>query len=335
MKKYNKSIIRIAALVIFIAPQSCKDKTAIPTLTTVAISEITQTSAISGGKITDNGGSEITARGVCWNTNHNPDTGSGKSTEGSGNGTFVSSISGLAPDTKYYVRAYATNSEGTAYGNELAFSSLNSSPAAGLVAYYPFNGNANDVSGNGNSGVVFGATLTEDRFGSPNSAYSFNGNSDYILVNDSPSLDINGGITLTGWRYITGNSLGRIVRKVNTWGPPIGGYILSSAQDYINSELQLDTYPDIVIITRKDSIFQLNTWGFVAMTYDGQSVSLYYNGSRIHSYQVTGQINTNDNPLYIGSSEGVEYFAGKIDDVRIYNRALNESEIKNLYELTK
>jgi hypothetical protein len=121
MKKYNKYIFRITALVILIASQSCKDKTAIPTLTTVAISEITQTSATSGGKISDNGGSEITARGVCWNTSHNPDAGSEKSTEGSGNGTFVSSISGLAPDTKYYVRAYATNSKGTAYGNELSF----------------------------------------------------------------------------------------------------------------------------------------------------------------------------------------------------------------------
>jgi len=307
----------------------------LPQLTTTAVTEITSSSAISGGNITSDGGGGILARGVCWDTNPNPDISKFITTQNGGQGEFTANITALNSSTKYYLRAFATNITGTAYGNEVSFITLDPSITDGLVAYYPFNGNADDASGNGNSGAVFGAVLTEDRFGSPNSAYSFNGNSDYILVNDSPSLDIKGEITLAGWRYITSNSLGRIIRKVNTWGPAVGGYILSSAADYINSELQLDINTSGVIITRKDSIFPMNKWGFVAMTYDGKTVSLYYNGSRIQTAQVTGQINTNDNPVYIGSSEGVEYFAGKIDDVRIYNRAMNETEIKNLYNLTK
>jgi len=69
----------------------------------------------------------------------------------------------------------------------------------GLVAYYPFNGNANDASGNGNNGIVNGATLTADRFGNPNSAYSFNGASDYIRVPNSNSLQLTNDFTLSAW----------------------------------------------------------------------------------------------------------------------------------------
>src|ERR1700721_3520704 len=69
----------------------------------------------------------------------------------------------------------------------------------GLVAYYPFNGNANDASGNGNNGNVAGATLTADRFGNPNSAYSFNGKSNYIRVPNSDSLQLTNDFTLTAW----------------------------------------------------------------------------------------------------------------------------------------
>src|SRR3990167_996949 len=92
-------------------------------------------------------------------------------------------------------------------------------PIQGLVAYYPFNGNTNDESGNGNNGTLYGPTLTTDRFGNPNKAYSFNGTSDYIRVSDSQSLDIGDSLTITAWGYIPAISSGRIVRKINTWGP--------------------------------------------------------------------------------------------------------------------
>jgi hypothetical protein len=76
----------------------------------------------------------------------------------------------------------------------------------GLVAYYPFNGNANDASGNGNNGIVVGATLTADRFGNPNSAYSFNGTSDYIRVPNSSSLQLTNDFTLTAWINCQGST---------------------------------------------------------------------------------------------------------------------------------
>lgn len=91
------------------------------TLTTKEVSEITETSAISGGNITNDGGSSITERGVCCSTSHNPTTSNNKTNDGSGNGSFISNITNLNANTTYYVRAFATNSSGTGYGNEISF----------------------------------------------------------------------------------------------------------------------------------------------------------------------------------------------------------------------
>ena len=93
----------------------------LPTVITTAITNITQTSATSGGAVTANGGSSVTARGICWSTSSNPTLADFFSTNGSGLGSFISQMEGLEEDTKYYVRAYANNSAGTSYGNENSF----------------------------------------------------------------------------------------------------------------------------------------------------------------------------------------------------------------------
>ncbi|MBK7629083.1 MAG: DUF1566 domain-containing protein [Bacteroidales bacterium] len=94
----------------------------LPTLTTTTISAITQTTAVSGGNITSDGGATVTARGVCWSSFPNPTIAlTTISSDGNGSGSFTSSITGLTPATLYYVRAYATNSAGTAYGGEVTF----------------------------------------------------------------------------------------------------------------------------------------------------------------------------------------------------------------------
>lgn len=93
-----------------------------PTVTTVFPSAVTSSSAVSGGTVTSDGGSEVTARGVVWSRNHNPIVSlSTKTIDGTGTGNYVSSISGLEPGVIYYVRAYATNTNGTSYGEELSF----------------------------------------------------------------------------------------------------------------------------------------------------------------------------------------------------------------------
>lgn len=100
----------------------------LPAISTSSISSVTPYSAISGGNVTSDSGSTVTARGVCWSTNANPTINDSKTTNGNGLGSFVSNMANLLPNTKYYVRSYATNATGTSYGSELFFTTLTDSP---------------------------------------------------------------------------------------------------------------------------------------------------------------------------------------------------------------
>ena len=92
-----------------------------PVVTTDAVSAIASATATSGGNVTADGGSTVTARGVCWSTSSNPVAGGSHTTNGTGTGTFTSSITGVSAGTTYYVRAYATNAMGTSYGDQVSF----------------------------------------------------------------------------------------------------------------------------------------------------------------------------------------------------------------------
>jgi uncharacterized protein (TIGR02145 family) len=128
MKKQN-SLIMIPQLlilvVLFVFANSCKkddnNNTGIPVLSTTAVTDITQATATCGGNITSDGGATVTARGVCWSTGQTPTISDNKTTDGTGAGEFSSILSGLSPNTTYYVRAYATNSSGTGYGSAMSF----------------------------------------------------------------------------------------------------------------------------------------------------------------------------------------------------------------------
>jgi len=124
--------VLIIAIFMFAVNAGCKkdddknnggsgNNTGIPVLTTTSVTDVTQTTAKSGGNITSDGGSTVTARGVCWSTGTNPTVSDNKTTDGTGAGNFVSNISGLTANTTYYLRAYATNSKGTGYGSAMSF----------------------------------------------------------------------------------------------------------------------------------------------------------------------------------------------------------------------
>jgi uncharacterized protein (TIGR02145 family) len=129
MKSNSKLLAIMLTAAIFGAASCTKDDPPgpedptheVPVITTAGISNIEATAATSGGAITSDGGVPITARGVCWSTNPLPTVASSKTTDGTGPGSFTSNITGLNAGTKYYVRAYATNSIGTAYGDEQSF----------------------------------------------------------------------------------------------------------------------------------------------------------------------------------------------------------------------
>jgi len=94
---------------------SCKKPT-LPVVTTTNVTDITEITATTGGNVTSDGNAEVTSRGVCWNTSENPTIANNKTSDGTGTGSFTSSLTQLTPGTNYYGRAFATNSEGPGYG---------------------------------------------------------------------------------------------------------------------------------------------------------------------------------------------------------------------------
>jgi len=129
---------------------SCKKDPTLPVLTTEEAREITITTATISGKVTSDGGAEVTARGICWGTSHEPALEDNFKASGTGAGEFTCSISGLSPNTEYYARAFAENSVGMAYGNEVTFVTGIASPTVTTVA----------VTGITNTGAVCGGIVT-------------------------------------------------------------------------------------------------------------------------------------------------------------------------------
>jgi hypothetical protein len=115
----------------------------LPGVTSASATSITQITATCGGNVTFDGNTTVTSRGVCWNTSQNPTTADSHTTDGSGTGGFTSSLIGLTANTTYYVRAYATNSVGTVYGNEVSFTTLveDGQPCSGTPTLSDADGN--------------------------------------------------------------------------------------------------------------------------------------------------------------------------------------------------
>ena len=200
-------------------------------------------------------------------------------------------------------------------------------PADSLVGYWPFNGNANDESGNGNNGTVTGATLTTDRFGNTNKAYRFDGN-DLISIPHSAILNMLDSLsfsvwvkpeTLTGTRMIFGKS--NYTTRTN--------YLLRVKPDgYIQWEY--DGYTDT-----DSAPLQLDTWHHIVVTATGPGLikRVYIDNQLIkETINSSGPFGQITDPFTIGyASYGAEYFIGAIDDIRMYNKVLSINEIGSLF----
>lgn len=123
-----KTFYLVIVALFLISLSRCKtdEPAPIPEITTTEVSNISYTTAKSGGDVISDGGSSVTARGVCWSVNPSPTVTDNKTLDGSGAGTFISSIEGLSPNTSYFVRAYATNANGTSYGVSFSFTTQKS-----------------------------------------------------------------------------------------------------------------------------------------------------------------------------------------------------------------
>ena len=212
--------------------------------------------------------------------------------------------------------------------------------ANGLVAYYSFNGDANDESGNGNDGILYGVTGINDRFGNENQAFRFDGNGNYIQINDSESLRPS-YITISAWLY-------PVERKLMVF---LGKSVFSSSQ---NEQYQCGIYENGFLtcgIKRNSNCtpgqgwygvtdskpMLLNKWSHIAVTWDGLTLKMYVNGV-LADTNITIPAGGIDNciggELRIGEWwQGDPHpFHGNMDNFRIYDRALTDDEIHSLYD---
>ncbi len=212
-------------------------------------------------------------------------------------------------------------------------------PTNGLVGWYPFNGNANDESGNNNNGTVNGATLTTDRNGNTNKAYDFNGNSSYISTNNSPL--INPPFTITAWVLLDSISLPTI-NPIISLGQSGSNFLKKM---YLSPDLGSNGTPSIGTvgandITSTNSLFTNGLWKQIAVTvsnYSTNGVTFYvdgvaYNQNTTQGTNVPFPLNNSGFTIGYQSVNGnIAYFNGKIDDIGIWNRALTQQEITALY----
>ncbi len=223
-------------------------------------------------------------------------------------------------------------------------------PTDCLVGWWPFNSNANDESGNGNNGTVNGATLSEDRFGEANAAYEFDGQQNFIRVENSSSISIQGSISISAWVLIPqSNNLQQAQGLVTKWF--YSGFDVCNEQEFDSYSLvlydsDLNGFVDIAGTTNVNSVNNNavfnndvqadSVWAHLTYTHDSQSGGkLYLNGNQVASQSTVGDICPSTNPLYFGAdnNNGVvhRFFDGALDDIGIWNRALTQDEITDLY----
>lgn len=305
-----------------------------PILTTTAISDTTATSVRSGGNITSDGGLPITARGLVWSLLPNPTVAlSTRTLDGTGIGIFSSLISGLIKNTRYYVRSYATNALGTAYGNELSFLTNNVDLSNGLIAHYPFTGNANDISGNGYNGIASGVNLTTDRFGNVNNAYNFNGTSPSEIVINNNFINLASNFSISIWMKTSD------VAKLNQClfnSINHTGFVVEFNNNNVLNKMMYGVgnsvnFWDLIYGQGKFATFNNSNWYNVVFIKSGLTYSIYVNGV-LDGFSTVNRSSTYTSRvgLRIGSIGGTEIFKGTLDDVRVYNRALDVSEISYL-----
>ena len=208
-------------------------------------------------------------------------------------------------------------------------------PTNGLVGWWPFNGNANDESGNGNNGMVNGATLITDRHGNINSAYTFNGVNNFISVSGASAVTYSSGITISCWY------------KSTIAGPSSAQFLVAKGSDNIQGHIHLAYHSSVGkfqgdingigndIYTPGIYPYPFSDWKHVVFTYDNHNLLIYINNVLMGTYAHLASIGSLNSAIYFGTSgmgSAFSYFTiGDLDDIGIWNRALNQQEITALY----
>ncbi len=203
----------------------------------------------------------------------------------------------------------------------------------GLIAYYPFNGNANDASGNGNHGIAVGAVLTSDRFGHKASAYQFDGTNSYIYVPNYPALDkLSAVSTVSAWLKITGDlAFSHVYATILNMRGGLGFQLDDNPYDHATNAISAGS----LILTKHPLV--VGNYYHVVVTFDKITEAVFLDGLKIDQRGVGSGPDNKGGPIGIGATPNLDWriqddnFNGTIDDVRIYNRVLSGEEIAELH----
>ncbi len=193
-------------------------------------------------------------------------------------------------------------------------------PSNGIVGWWPFNGNANDESGNGNNGTVNGATLTADRFGISNKAYSFDGINDFIEVLNNASLQNLNTFSISFWY------------KINQWDQNGNNFWFATIEKPGSYSLQLKKISqDSAAVALTEIYHNESNWNNLVITYSNNTQKTYSNGLLMDS--VSNSFISSNQSIYFGKDPGglLEFTNGLLDDIGFWNRALTQQEISDLY----
>ena len=212
-----------------------------------------------------------------------------------------------------------------------------------LIAYYPLNGDAMDLGGNSNNGDLLGGVgPTADRWGNPCGALLFNGTDGYVNVPNSQSLQTpTNKYSVTSW-FLIDNPNSDPYNWITLLCKGEGQYESWTNPQYRVQVLQAQNQSTVSIstdFTEYDGDYEqhripANTWVFLALTYDGNTVRLYLNATEVWSFPYSQRFQTNTAPLNIGRDipGATEYFRGKLDELRIFSSALSKIQIQDLFK---
>ncbi len=223
----------------------------------------------------------------------------------------------------------------------LAMTSIAQIPTNGLVAHFPFNGNANDQTLNANNGTVNGATLVTDRFGNLNSAYSFNGTTDFISVPSSPSIaSFPNGQTISLWLKIASLPTNGKENTVLDKRDNTHKYYQVFLSDFANPNAAVYRFGESGAVSSQANNINftdlaVNQWFNLTYTTNLDTTKSYLNGVLKNTFVSASPIGANTNPLLFGKSNQSwptdAPYNGALDDVRIYDRALTSKEVIALF----
>lgn len=237
-----------------------------------------------------------------------------------------------------------TSASSLSFSQVCNLSSLPTNLQNGLIAFYPFCGNANDVSGNQLNGAIFGATLTSDRFGVANSAFEFNGSS-WIEVDHNPAFNFGlGSYTLSCWMLVTGSN--RWQHAITHYDIPSNRYVEDLSSIFLRYENSMPHFATqksrVSMFEMRGPVANISVWRHILLVYNTSSAEaqLYTDGKLVSSKSIPKPFINSDNQgkLYFGVEHptvtlplGPQFLTGKLDDIMIYNRPLSASEVSQIY----